>query len=76
MAGYGAGAAIFNPIFAYLIHMFDYRATFLYTGIASGIIMILAGAVSAKSDARGSGSFAEAFGESQRPQPYRRVQFD
>ncbi len=42
VAGYGAGATIFNPIFAYLIHQFDYRATFLYTGIASGIIMILA----------------------------------
>ncbi|MDP9112253.1 MAG: oxalate/formate MFS antiporter [Acidobacteriota bacterium] len=41
-AGYGAGAAIFNPVFAYLIHLFDYRATFLYTGIASGAIMILA----------------------------------
>src|SRR5260370_33890445 len=41
-AGYGAGAAIFNPIFAWLIHLFDYRATFLYTGIASGVIMIAA----------------------------------
>src|SRR5260370_1769343 len=41
-AGYGAGAAIFNPIFAWLIHLFDYRATFLYTGIASGAIMIVA----------------------------------
>jgi len=41
-AGYGAGATIFNPIFAYLIHQFDYRATFLYTGIASGVIMIIA----------------------------------
>src|SRR5260370_25307157 len=41
-AGYGAGAAIFNPIFAYLIHLFDYRSTFLYTGIAHGAIMIVA----------------------------------
>jgi len=41
-AGYGAGAALFNPIFAWLIHLFDYRATFLYTGIASGAIMIAA----------------------------------
>ncbi len=42
VAGYGAGATLFNPVFAYLIHLFDYRATFLYTGIASGIIMIIA----------------------------------
>jgi len=42
VAGYGAGATLFNPIFAYLIHLFDYRATFLYTGIASGIIMVIA----------------------------------
>ncbi len=42
VAGYGAGATLFNPIFASLIHAFDYRATFLYTGVASGIIMILA----------------------------------
>src|SRR5258708_12784910 len=42
VAGYGAGAAIFNPIFAWLIHLFDYRATFLYSGIASGVIMIAA----------------------------------
>ncbi len=41
-AGYGAGATIFNPIFAYLIHLYDYRATFLYTGVASGVIMIMA----------------------------------
>jgi OFA family oxalate/formate antiporter-like MFS transporter len=41
-AGYGAGATIFNPICAYIIHRFDYRATFLYTGIAAGVIMIIA----------------------------------
>jgi OFA family oxalate/formate antiporter-like MFS transporter len=41
-AGYGAGATIFNPIFAYLIHLFHYRTTFLYTGIASGIVMMIA----------------------------------
>ncbi len=41
-AGYGAGATIFNPIFAYLIRLLHYRTTFLYTGIASGVIMIIA----------------------------------
>jgi MFS transporter, OFA family, oxalate/formate antiporter len=41
-AGYGAGATIFNPIFAYLIHLLHYRTTFLYTGIASGVVMIIA----------------------------------
>lgn len=42
VAGYGAGATIFNPIFASLIRAYDYRATFLYTGIATAIVMVIA----------------------------------
>src|SRR5262245_8930599 len=42
-AGYGSGAAVFIPIFAYLIRITDYRATFLYTGIALGALVLFAG---------------------------------
>jgi OFA family oxalate/formate antiporter-like MFS transporter len=42
-AGYGAGAALFIPIFAYLIRATDYRATLAYTGFVLGIIVFVAG---------------------------------
>jgi OFA family oxalate/formate antiporter-like MFS transporter len=42
-AGYGAGAAFFNPIFAYLIRAVDYRSTFVYTGLALGVVILAAG---------------------------------
>jgi OFA family oxalate/formate antiporter-like MFS transporter len=42
-AGYGSGAALFVPIFAYLIRVTDYQATFAYTGISLGIFIICAG---------------------------------
>ena len=41
--GYGSGAAAFIPIFSYLIKATDYRATFLYTGIALGVLIIASG---------------------------------
>jgi OFA family oxalate/formate antiporter-like MFS transporter len=41
-AGYGSGAAIFNPLFAYLIDSHGYKATLFETGIAQGL-MIAAG---------------------------------
>src|SRR5437667_8880654 len=42
-AGYGSGAALFNPMFAYLIRSTDYRTTFLYTGVVLGIVVLCAG---------------------------------
>jgi OFA family oxalate/formate antiporter-like MFS transporter len=42
-AGYGSGAAIFNPVFAYLIHSQGYKATLLDTGIAQGLLIALGG---------------------------------
>jgi OFA family oxalate/formate antiporter-like MFS transporter len=42
-AGYGSGAAIFNPFFGYLIRVTDYRTTFVYTGIALGAVILVAG---------------------------------
>jgi len=41
-AGFGSGAALFVPIIAYVIRVENYRAAFLYTGIAQGIIMLCA----------------------------------
>ena len=41
-AGFGSGAALFIPIMAYTIRVEDYRAAFLYTGIAQGILIICA----------------------------------
>jgi MFS transporter, OFA family, oxalate/formate antiporter len=41
--GYGSGAAMFVPIFSYLIRATDYRTTFLYTGIVLGSLVFLAG---------------------------------
>lgn len=40
---YGSGAALFIPIFSHLIQVTDYRATFLSTGIAMGMLVIIAG---------------------------------
>jgi MFS transporter, OFA family, oxalate/formate antiporter len=41
--GYGSGAAAFIPIFSWLIKTTDYRTTFLYTGLALGMMIIIAG---------------------------------
>ena len=38
-AGFGSGAALFIPIMAYVIRVENYRAAFLYTGIAMGLII-------------------------------------
>jgi OFA family oxalate/formate antiporter-like MFS transporter len=42
-AGYGSGAALFNPIFGHFIHTTDYRTTFLYSGVILGAVVIVAG---------------------------------
>jgi OFA family oxalate/formate antiporter-like MFS transporter len=42
-AGYGMGAAVFNPIFAYLIRSIGHKDTLLYTGIAQGVLILVAG---------------------------------
>src|SRR6185436_8989825 len=42
-AGYGSGAAFFNPIFGSLIRGSGYRATFLETGIVLGLLVLIAG---------------------------------
>src|SRR5207244_13156714 len=42
-AGYGSGAALFNPFFGYYIRTMGYRATFLYTGIVLGVLILIAG---------------------------------
>jgi OFA family oxalate/formate antiporter-like MFS transporter len=44
-AGYGMGAAAFNPLFDYLIHKIGYADTFLWTGISHGALILLAGLV-------------------------------
>jgi OFA family oxalate/formate antiporter-like MFS transporter len=41
-AGFGSGAALFIPIMAYVIRVEDYRAAFLYTGIAIGLVIFCA----------------------------------
>ena len=41
-AGFGSGAALFVPIIASILHNQDYRAAFLYTGIAQGIVIVIA----------------------------------
>jgi OFA family oxalate/formate antiporter-like MFS transporter len=38
-AGFGSGAALFIPFMAYIIRVENYRAAFLYTGIAQGIVI-------------------------------------
>lgn len=42
-AGYGSGAALFNPIFAYMIKESGYRTTLLETGIVQGVFILIAG---------------------------------
>ena len=42
-AGYGSGAALFNPFFAYFITSTGYQVTFLYTGLALGVVILCAG---------------------------------
>jgi OFA family oxalate/formate antiporter-like MFS transporter len=42
-AGYGMGAALFNPIFDHLIRTIGYADTFLWTGISHGALILLAG---------------------------------
>jgi len=42
-AGYGSGAAVFNPFFGHFIRMTDIRTTFLFTGIALGVFILIAG---------------------------------
>ena len=40
-AGYGAGTALFIPIIAYLIRNRGYRATFVWSGIIPGLVIVL-----------------------------------
>jgi len=42
-AGYGSGAAFFNPVCAWLIGFLGYRTTFLGTGIFLGVLILCAG---------------------------------
>jgi len=42
-AGYGSGAALFNPIFASLLQRDGYRATFIETGVVLGFLVLCAG---------------------------------
>jgi OFA family oxalate/formate antiporter-like MFS transporter len=44
-AGYGMGAAAFNPLFDYLIRTIGYSDTFLWTGISHGALIALSGLV-------------------------------
>jgi OFA family oxalate/formate antiporter-like MFS transporter len=44
-AGYGMGAAAFNPLFNNLIRSIGYSDTFLWTGISHGALILLAGLV-------------------------------
>ena len=41
--GYGSGAALFIPLFSHLIHADGYAATFVYTGVGLGIVILIAG---------------------------------
>lgn len=41
-AAFGSGAALFIPIIAYLLRTSNYSKAFLYTGIAQGLLIILA----------------------------------
>jgi MFS transporter, OFA family, oxalate/formate antiporter len=44
-AGYGMGAAVFNPLFNHLIGTIGYSETFLWSGISHGALIALAGLV-------------------------------
>lgn len=41
-AGFGSGSGLFIPILSYIIARQDFRDAFLYTGVAQGLIIILA----------------------------------
>jgi len=41
-AGFGSGAFLFNPVFAYLIRTIGYVDTFFYSGIVAGIVILAA----------------------------------
>ena len=41
-AGFGSGSALFVPIISYLIRTQDYKTAFLYTGIAQGLLIVVA----------------------------------
>jgi OFA family oxalate/formate antiporter-like MFS transporter len=42
-AGYGSGAALLNPIGAWLIRQWGYQDTFVFTGIVLGFLIVCAG---------------------------------
>jgi len=42
-AGYGSGAAFFNPVFAWLIGSVGYRTTFWISGLVLGFLILCAG---------------------------------
>lgn len=44
-AGYGMGAALFNPIFDYMIRQIGYSDTFFWTGVTHGALIALAGLI-------------------------------
>jgi OFA family oxalate/formate antiporter-like MFS transporter len=44
-AGYGMGAAAFNPLFNHLIRSIGYSDTFFWTGLSHGALILLAGLV-------------------------------
>src|SRR5579884_170788 len=44
-AGYGMGAAAFNPLFDHLIRTIGYSNTFLWTGVSHGALILLSGLV-------------------------------
>jgi OFA family oxalate/formate antiporter-like MFS transporter len=41
--GYGSGAALFIPLFSYMIRTIGYQTTFVYTGIGLGALIFIAG---------------------------------
>ena len=41
-AGFGSGTALFNVLIAYIIRAENYRAAFLYTGVAQGLLIFCA----------------------------------
>ncbi len=41
--GYGSGAALFIPLFSWMIRAIGYQTTFLYTGVGLGVLILIAG---------------------------------
>src|SRR6266851_2017253 len=41
-AGFGAGAALFIPIITIVLNKYGYRTAFLYSGIAQGLLIVIA----------------------------------